>query len=1204
MEKKLNCNNLICRSKRISRIVKLSVLFLFIGICYVEASPYSQSTQLKLNTENKTVREILTDIEKSSEFIFFYNDNALNLDQKVDVSSANGNISQVLDKVLKGHSVGYRVEDRQVVLYSTNKAKEEKSVKSTSPQQAKRTVKGHVIDANGESLVGVSVLVKGTNNGTLTDVDGNFSIAISTASATLQFSYIGYNNEVIKVNAGETVKVVMKENVKEIQEVVVTAPVGVQRQAKALGYAVSTVTAKQLTEAGNTNFASALYGKAAGVKITTAPGGASSAVNVQIRGVNSLNYNQQPLYVVDGIMIRNDGQNGATGANNNNYWDDQRIRGNGALDINPEDIESLTVLKGASATALYGSDAASGVVVITTKKASKDKGLGVDLNYNLTAEKVAFLPKFQNVYGPGYDQADNIASGATAEGWIADSSSPSGYRPFFRSYGNFGPKMEGQQVKWWDGSIRSYSPQPDNYKNIYQTGLSSNLNLALSNQTEKLNYRLSYTRMDYKGTQRGSEQARNTFNLNSTLKLTNSMTLDIIASYMNTTTHNRPYQLGQVLGSYGGFFSRAEDMSLMLDKYQTSDGYKYVTYNHPERSSEAFVYNIRATNLLDFFWQQLRNKYNETENRLISSATLNWNIIDHLKFRGRIGSDYTGANTENKQYNEYSVAYNSGTSTGSYGVTNGVYSILYGDALLSYANKIGSKFNYTASLGYQGRSENYKDQSSSTTQGLITENWFTLNNSYGLLNSSSKRQELLKYAYLGILNMSYHDYLFLEGTARQEYSSTLPPKNNHFFYPSVNGSFVLSEAFKLPKEISYAKLRASYGIVGNAAPMYVSNIAYTQSSLQTINGSVPSLVLPSTYGNENLKAETKYEREIGLETRFLEDRIGLDISFYTNTVKNQIMDLSTAASVGATGQTVNVGEIGSKGLELAFNATPINGPVRWMTRFNISFNKSKVNSLAPNVPQLIFYDSEQSALRVVAKPGEELGNIYVYPRATNADGKFIINDDGLYVIDKTKYVKVGNIMPKAVGGFSNTVMYKNLSLDFTIDYRIGGKMISNPTKYMMGAGMFENTMQYRDTEHGGLTYTSGSTTYHDGVLLEGVNQTTGQANTKVIDAGTYYMNTFGWGYDAWNEKGSVYNNSYIKLREATLSYRVPASICKKLCMNNVKVSLIGRNLLYLWRTLENIDPEAPLGNKWWSQGIDVGSTASSRSFGFSLSANF
>jgi len=1196
--------SLVNDSKRIFRIITLSVLFLLIGITFASAaSSYSEITALNLKTENKTVKEVLNDIENNSEFIFFYSDKALNLNQKVKVLSVKGNISEVLDKLLDARSVGYRVEDRQVVLYSINNSKEVGKTSVNAPQQAKRTIKGQVVDVTGETLVGVSVLIKGTTTGTLTDVDGNFAISASIGS-TLQFSYVGYITELVKVTAIDNLKVVMKENVNEIQEVVITAPVGVQRQAKALGYAVTTVSAKQLTEAGNTNFASALYGKAAGVKITTAPGGASSAVNVQIRGINSLNFNQQPLYVVDGIMVRNDGQNGATGANNNNYWDDQRIRGNGALDINPEDIETLTVLKGASASALYGSDAASGVVVITTKKASKDKGLGVDLNYNLTAEQVAFLPKFQNVYGPGYDKGTNVSAGANAEGWIADSTSPSGYRPYFRSYGNFGPKMEGQQVKWWDGSIRSYSPQPDNYKNIYQTGLSSNMNLALSNLTDKLNYRLSYTRMDYKGTQRGSEQSRNTFNLNSTLKLSKSMSIDAIASYINTSTHNRPYQLGQVLGSYGGFFSRAEDMSLMVDKYRTSDGYKYVTYNNPERSSEAFIYNIRATNLLDFFWQQLRNKYDESENRLISSVTLNWDIINHLKFRGRIGNDYTGMNTENKQYNEYPVAFNSGTSTGGYSVASGSYSILYGDALLSYSNKVGSKFNYTASLGYQGRSENYKDQNNSTSQGLITENWFTLNNSVGILNSSSTRQELLKYAYLGILNLSYHDYLFLEGTARQEYSSTLPPKNNHFFYPSVNGSFVISDAFRLPKDISYAKLRASYGIVGNSAPMYVANIAYTQKALQTINGSVPSLTLTSPYGNDNLKAETKYEREIGLETRFFEDRIGFDISLYSNTVKNQIMNLATAASVGATSQIVNVGEIGSKGVEIAFNATPLNGQFKWMTRFNVSFNTSKVNSLAPSVPQLIFYDSEQSALRIVAKVGEELGNIYVYPRAKNAQGQFLINDDGLYVIDKTKYEKVGSIMPKAVGGFSNTLMYKNFALDFTIDYRLGGKMVSNPTKYMMGAGMFENTMQYRDAEHGGLTYTADSKTYNDGVLLEGVNQTTGQTNTKVIDAATYYMNTFGWGYDAWNEKGSVFNNSYIKLREVSLSYHVPVSISKKLSMNNIKISFIGRNLFYLWKTLENIDPEAPLGNKWWSQGVDVGSTASSRSLGFSLSANF
>lgn len=1099
-----------------------------------------------------------------------------------------------------------------------SKSKITLSLESTDFNQVSRSVKmegdkgeqtkaiqvsGKVLDEKGEPLPGAAVKIKGSTAGTSTDVNGLFSLN-APDNAILIISFIGYQTKEVPVSGQNSLTISLKPSSAVLNEVVVTS-LGIKREQKSLGYAVSTVTAKQLTEAGNTNFASALYGKASGVKITTSPGGASSAVNVQIRGINSLNYNQQPLYVVDGVTIRNDGQNGATGANNNNYWDDQRIRGNGILDINPGDIESLTVLKGASATALYGSDAASGVVVITTKKGSKARGLGVDVNYNGSVENVAFLPKFQNIYGPGYDRETNIANGANAQGWIPDATSPSGFRPYFRSYASFGPKMEGQQVKWWDGSIRSFTAQPDNYANAYRQGFNSNLNMAISNQTDKINYRLSATRLDYKGTQEGSKQERNTFNLNSTVKLSSKVSTDVVVNFVNTKTHNRPYQLGQVLGSFGGYFSRAEDMDLMKQKFQTSNGYKYALYNQTDRSPEAFIYNIRAANLLDFYWQQMRNSYDETENRLLSSATLNWDIFKQLKFRGRVGNDYTGLNSVNNQFNEYPVSFNSSSnSTGSFGTTSGNYSVLYGDGLLTYGNKLGSSFNYSASGGFQSRAEHYRDQNSSTSNGLVTENWFSLNNSYGILNTSAARKELLKYAFLGILNLDYKGFLFLEGTARQEYASSLPVQNNSYFYPSVNGSFVFTEAAKLPSFLSYGKVRASYGVVGNAPPMYESNIAYTQTSLQTVNGSVPSLTLGSSYGNNGLMPEKKYETEVGLETKFFGNRLGLDISYYKNKIQNQILNLQTAASVGARNQIVNVGEIGSQGFELALNATPVKGAFRWDTRFNYAINESKVNSLLPGVDQLTFYEAEQSTIKIVAKVGEKLGNIYANPRATNASGQLLINDDGLYVMDKTNYVKAGNIMPKAVGGLSNTLSYKNFALDFSLDYRIGGQMISPPTKYMTGAGMFKNSLQYRDAEHGGLEYAVNGVTYHDGVLLEGVNQTTGQPNTKIIDAATYYMNTYNWGNDSWGEKGAIFDNSYIKMREAVLSYKLPATLSSKFKVNNMRLSLVGRNLFYVWKTLENLDPEAPLGNKWWSQGVDVGSTAAARSIGFSLNANF
>lgn len=1063
--------------------------------------------------------------------------------------------------------------------------------------------KGVVRDAKGEALPGVSVRIKGSTKGTSTDHNGRFNISASSGNI-LVLSFVGYQSKEVTLGSSANLSITLSDDAQSLNEVVVTS-MGIKREAKSLGYAVSTVSAKELTQAGNTNFASALYGKAAGVKITTAPGGASSAVNVQIRGINSLSYNQQPLYVVDGIVIRNDGQFGAGGANNNNFWDDQRIRGNGVLDINPQDIESLSVLKGASATALYGSDAASGVIVITTKKGLKGRGMGIDFNYQGSMDNAAFLPKYQNIYGPGYDRELNATVGANAEGWISDANSPSGRRPNYRAYANFGPKMNGEQILWWDGSVRNYDPQPNNYRDIYQQGYTSNASVSLSKMTENLNYRLSATRLDVNGTQPGNELHKNTFSLNSNVKLSKNVNTDIIVNYINTQNVNRPYQLGQVLGSYGGFFNRSEDMSIFKNRYQTPNGYKYALFNATNRD-ERFLYAMRGENLLDFFWQQMKNNYTENENRLISSATLNWDVINHLKFRGRIGTDYTGVSSQTKQHNEQPIKANSPTSsTGGYSTTKGQYGILYGDLLLTYDNSVGKDWKFSVSGGYQGRSEKYNDQSSSTTNGLVTENWFSLNNSYGILGTTESRKELIKYAFLGIGNISFKDFLFIEGTARQEYASSLPVKNNSYFYPSVNASFVFTDAFKIQGPLNYGKLRASYGVVGNAPPMYESNIAFNNGSLQTINGSVTQVRPSRSYGNNELKPEMKREVEFGLETRFFNSRVGFDVSYYNNRVKDQILQLPITSTTGALSQISNIGEIGSQGFEMAITASPIvKGNLRWDTRFNLSFNRSKVISLSEQVgSELISYLGDQNSSKISSAPGERLGSVYAYKRLTDDKGNFVIDDNGLYVMTN-EYEYLGNIMPDLIGGFSNTFTYKSLSLDFNIDYRIGGKMLSPSTKFMMGAGMFENTLAGRDAEHGGLQYTDNGVTYNDGILLNGVNQTTGQANTKVVDAASYYFNTFQWGANSWNGGSAIFDNSFIKMREVTLAYRVPEKFASKLKMSNLRVSLIGRNLFYLYRTSKNVDPEAPIGTRWWSQGVDVGSTAASRTFGFSITTSF
>lgn len=1090
-----------------------------------------------------------------------------------------------------------------------------------------QTVSGRVTSAvDGSPIPGVSVLVKGTTQGTSTNNEGAYVLSVTDKDAVLTFSFIGFKTTEVAVSARTVVDVALEEDVTSLNEVVVTA-FGIEREKKALGYSVSTVSANDITAAGNTNFASALYGKAPGVKVSTAPGGATSAVSIQVRGINSINAgNNQPLYVVDGVMIRNMEQASGGSLNNGGYWDDQKIRGNGILDINPADIASLTILKGASAAALYGSDASNGVVLITTKNGSKSKGLGVEVNYNFMAEKVAFTPNYQNVYGPGYDRVTNVANGTNDEGFIpvdldGDGTAES-LRPYFRAFGQFGPKMDGRQVAWWDGTMRSYSAQPDNYKDLYEAGHSSNFNVAVSGNSDKANYRLSYTRLDYKSIAPGSNSYRNTFNLNTSMKLNSKVSTDVVINYVNGHVHNRPESINRLTANYGGFFSRADYMDVYNYKYQTTTGYKYVLFNQTERNpEEAIKYNIRANDLLEYLWRNVRDNDDEYSDRLLTSATLNYEIVKGLKFRGRVGNDFTSLRNEIERHNEYPVAFNSGSSsTGSYSIAQGRYSILYGDAFLTYDTDITSDFRIAVMGGIQSRSQNYLDQSSSTNSGLVDENWFSLSNSTGILNTSSRRTKSLMFAYLGTVNLSFKEYLYLEATGRKEYTSTLAPGNNDYFYPSINAGFVFTDAFQMPAFFTYGKLRASQASIANGTAPYVSNIAYTQTTLQSsTNGSVTKLGASRDYGNLDLKPERKTETELGLDLRFLGNKLGFDVTWYTNTIKDQIFNLQLPQSTGATSVLTNLGELTTNGVEIGITATPYSkGAFRWDTRINFANSVTKVNKLLEGMEEYTTYNLDAGAVLIKAEEGKTLGNVYAHPRATDANGNVIINDDpnsdsyGLFTLS-SDYTKVGNVQPKAVGGWSNTLSYKAFTLDFLIDYRFGGSLVSAPLLYAYGAGMYETTMQYRDEQNGGLPYNivggvkvlapdHASAEFHDGVMLDGV-KSNGETNDIIIDAASYYINGFYWS-SGWYQKEGVHKNDYIKLREVALGVSLPRTIADKLHFQNIRVSLIGRNLLYLYRTLDNLDPEVAVGSSWTRQGVDEGSLAATRSYGFSINASF
>ncbi|MEP7371969.1 MAG: SusC/RagA family TonB-linked outer membrane protein [Chitinophagaceae bacterium] len=1119
-----------------------------------------------------------------------------------------------------------RTSPEEIVTRDSAASGEMQKAAITQPGATFRSIKGKVITAEGSPLANVSVLIKGTTKGIVTNSKGEFDIT-GNLGDVLIFSFVGYTKKELVIDNELTYTLTTQLSVadKQMDEVVITS-LGVKKTQRSIGYSANTINADDLTSSGNTNFASAMYGKAAGLRISTAPGGATSAVQVQVRGLNSLNFNSQPLYIVDGIVIRNTNEKGVKGINNDGYWEDQRIRGNGILDINPSDIESLTILKGASATALYGSEAASGVVVITTKKGNTKKGLGIDVNYTNNIEQVAFLPKYQNIYGPGADRTTNLSEGATEDGWIEVDLNNDGindsYRPNFRSYAQFGPKMEGQIVPWWDGEMRPYSPRPDNYKNLYRTGFNSILNAAVSQHTEKASYRFSYTRNDYKGIQPGGGLQRNTFNINSNLKINNKLSTDVVVSYVNSKVHNRPLQLNRIIAAYSGFFSRAEDINVMFDKYKTSQGYKWVPWNQQQRNpAEALRYEMK-NETLDFLWNQLRNSDDEVQNRLLSSITLNYEINKNMSVRGRFGNDYTSLNIEGKGYNEYPLAFNSVNSTGSYTVSDGTYSIVYGDVLFTYDKKINKDWDISFNGGYQARNEKYHDQYSATTGGLIKENWFSLNNSFGPATTKATRSSILKYAFLGFFNAAYKNYLFLEATARQEYSSTLPPGNNSYFYPSVNTSFVFSDALKMPSFINFGKLRASYGIVGNAPPAYASGITYTQTTLPTVNGPVPSLSTQINAGNNAIRPENKYETEFGLETKLFKSRLGIDFTYYNSKTIDQIIQLTVPVSTGALSKLVNAGELQSSGVELGLNLLAVKKKnFKWIARMNMALGKTIVRRLDGAVKQIVYFEGEQNAIRIVAEEGKAVGNIYVHPVMTDIHGNYVVGSNGLYVIDNTQYVKAGNVMPKLTGGVANTFTYKNFSVSFMVDYRIGGQLVSPALKFNLGAGIYESSLRYRDEENGGLPYylnsagekillnshqsssPDGGKVYHDGLILKGTT-VGGKANTMIVDAAYYYINMFGWGPASLNKEGAIYDNSFVKMREAVVSYALPAKFSGKMHFNSIRVSLVGRNLFYFWRTLKNLDPEATIGTNWTRQSIDDGTSAATRSYGFSINLGF
>lgn len=1089
---------------------------------------------------------------------------------------------------------------------------------------AQTTVKGTVKDAAGQPVIGASVFVQGTHNGTVVDLDGSYTLQNVKVGDKIEFSCIGYTSQVLVFN-GQPLNAVLAEDSEMLEGTVVTA-LGIRKDEKRVGYAVSSVDASKLNATASPSLGSALYGKAAGVRIMTAPGGATGAISINVRGLSTITGTNQPLVIVDGVPIRN-GE-----ANKGDYWSVQRMESNGLTDINVEDIENLTVLKGASATSLYGSEGANGVVLITMKAGKKNSGTHVDFNASVQADVVAYMPKYQTTFGPGYPYQYYSYGGLDADpnsdtygfylkrmGQKDKNGQTIDVPSLQNTYYYFGPKYDGRMVYTPTG-YRKYEAITSNpWSDLFRTGLTQQYNLAITSGNEHGNTRFSYTFMDNTPNQYNSHLGKHNFQVSGSQDIVPGVKVGYSVNYMYQNVKNRPYRIARLVANYSGMFGAFDDVAYYRKHVVTSAGFfnrAWSSSTH-ENPSEGWEYSPNLGGFLEEYgWNILGREQFEKNQRLIASVTPQWEIIKGLTLKGNLATDWTNQDIELKEHASTSPTL-AGSYQGYYRINKNNYQTFYGDVLLNLDKKLNEDFAIQANVGYSLRKEKTLNSSSNTNGGLTDLNHFHLNFSANAKGTSETDTELLKQAVFATASVSYQNWAYLEGTIRNEKTSTL--NGQSFWYPSVNGSVILSDIISMPKWVDYAKARVSYGVVGLAPELYKAAMAYSQGSA---SGYIYQQ-LGSSIGNDNIKPETTHEWEFGLEGKFFNNRLGFEASYYHKRIVDQILEATLPRSAGGSSILANVGELTNQGIEVAVYGTPIEtSDWRLDLSGNIAWNTNKVVKLMDGLDVLEHARYDNGAAYLYSYVGKKMGDFYSYAPVTDDKGNKIVTSEGLYKISN-ETMKIGNAMPDLVGGFAASVSYKRWTLDANFNFQIGGDVWNQPYQYMMGLGALADSMPYRDEAHGGIAYYTdangnnvaaagmtagphGERIYHDGQILKGVKED-GTPNDIIVSTDYLLEETYSWspsGGGPTYYSHSFFKNTYLKCRELTLTYNVPESFTKKFKCNNLRVSVFARNPFFIYKNLPIFDAEATDGTRWVDQAQIGGSTSSTRTFGLSIRANF
>ena len=1070
--------------------------------------------------------------------------------------------------------------------------------------QQSETATGVVKDAMGETVIGASVVVKGTTNGTITDFDGNFSLANVKKGDILEISFVGYATQEVAWQ-GKALNITLKEDAQQLEEVVVTA-LGMKRSTKALGYAMTEMKGEDLN-ANVVNPVSALQGKVAGVEISSGDGGLFGSSKILIRGASTLSKNNQPIYVVDGVILDNGVKQGdADWSTNDTDW------GNELKNLNPDDFETVSVLKGAAATALYGSRGLNGAVVITTKSGKSKKGLGINFSQTLGIDHVYGGPDFQNERGDGYmaGYAYNKSSGNMQD---TDSFylNADGQRSLTAYSGlGWGPKFDGQSIEYWDYSTVPYSANPDNFTDAYDDGFNTNTNISIQGSNDKTSF---YTSMSYKyatGNTPNNSFDRLSFLAKASHKITDKVELEAGISFANSN----PKQGGATnFGEYfiDGTFDRMYDTRLQRSRYKGA---------HGGLASPSYGDEYGLDPGKSVWWSLYENEYSQKETSVRPSLKVTADILDWLKFTAEGNYNYYYKRNESKELG--SGYQNEG---GYYAMGQYQKEQTNLNAAFSW-NKQLNDFNLTGFLRGEYYHNFEQSMSMNTNGGLIVPGQYFINNSKETptyKGSISGEKTILSLA--GQLSLSWKDQIFFDVTGRNDWSSAMVYVNGlgnySFFYPSVSASWLIHETFrgKMPEWISFMKIRGSWAQVGNDTQAYLINSAYSLYTATNAYGNAYGLKLPDTSYAQDLKPERKNSWEIGLDWRFLENRIGLDFTYYKENTTDQIMEIEVPNVSGLSKQYINAGNIQNQGVEIALNTTPIETKDwTWDLNFTYTKNNSKIVELHPDAAEYIRLEGEPAygnyRIGAVAKVGGEYGLLLTdaapkYDKKTGLPILELASYEGrkaVYYSRSGEITEVGSIQPDFLGSINTSLRYKDFTLRVSTDMRFGGYQAIYGSHYGTAYGMLKSSLNGTSPEHGGITFTSiwDGKTYTDGIIPEaimpgGETISTPTGSYTIAEGGELYgdlvergivdpQHASSWNY--WNNswgRAAVWKNNdwfhevnYVALREISLSWRLPQAWAGKIGASNINLTVAGRNLGYLYNSLpNNFHPEALRGTQ-------------------------